>query len=445
MTQGGIRVVLADDNLIIREGVHSLLSRQGDIDVVGLASNFDELLEATERSNPQVVVTDIRMPPDFRTEGIDAAREIRKRHPGTGIVILSQYDDLEYVVSLLAEEAAGYGYLLKDRVVEGTQLIEAIKSAAVGAWALDSQVVDSIVSPFSAIQGVGEDDLELLRMVAEGRSPKAIAVSQGLEMTAVEKQIKEVFSRLEQYAEAKLALRHLKMIHGAAVVLKDHGESLTRSIPAEAVPDLPSDLRTREDRQLNVTVLMSDVRGFTTIAEHADLCVLARQLSDHRIAMSEAVDAVGGTVMQFVGDGTMAVFGAPIPLLQGADKALDASYSMHAAQLQLSRTWISKGLPPFSLGIGICTGEVVSALLGSRDRLEYTIVGDTVNLAQRLQQWAGPGETVLSQTTYYEINRKPRAEKFGPARVRGRENLVTAYRISASASSHLPEAIEEEA
>src|SRR5690348_11835504 len=122
-----IDVFLADDNLIVREGVRALIERQPDLRVVGVAADYDEVVAGATAACPQVLVTDIRMPPSFRREGIDAAKEVRKRHPGTGIVILSQFDDPEYAVSLLAEGSAGYGYLLKDRVAEGSQLVDAIR------------------------------------------------------------------------------------------------------------------------------------------------------------------------------------------------------------------------------------------------------------------------------------------------------------------------------
>ena len=117
-----ISVFLADDNLIVREGVKALLELEDDFDVVGQGADYDELVAGAESLQPQVVVTDIRMPPDFLREGIDGAKEIRKRNPGTGVVILSQFDDPDYAVSLLSEGAAGYAYLLKDRVGEGDQL-----------------------------------------------------------------------------------------------------------------------------------------------------------------------------------------------------------------------------------------------------------------------------------------------------------------------------------
>ena len=113
----GIGVFLADDNLIVREGVRALIERNADLRVVGVAADYDGVVAGCAAAEPQVLVTDVRMPPSFRREGIDAAREVRSRFPGTGVVILSQYDDPEYAVSLLSSGSSGYGYLLKDRVI----------------------------------------------------------------------------------------------------------------------------------------------------------------------------------------------------------------------------------------------------------------------------------------------------------------------------------------
>ena len=121
-----ITVFLADDNLIVREGVKALLELEDDLDVVGQGADYDELVDGADATQPQVIVTDIRMPPNFSREGIEAAKQVRKRHPGTGVVILSQFDDPDYAVSLLSEGAAGYAYLLKDRVGEGDQLARAV-------------------------------------------------------------------------------------------------------------------------------------------------------------------------------------------------------------------------------------------------------------------------------------------------------------------------------
>ena len=144
---GTISVLLADDNLIVREGVRALIERHKDLRIVGVAADYDEVVQGATELEPQVLVTDIRMPPAFNREGIDAAKEVRKRHPGTGVVILSQYDDPEYAVSLLAEGSAGYGYLLKDHIAQGDQLVDAIRSVATGGNALDPAIVDALIRP----------------------------------------------------------------------------------------------------------------------------------------------------------------------------------------------------------------------------------------------------------------------------------------------------------
>jgi Adenylate cyclase, family 3 (some proteins contain HAMP domain) len=140
----------------------------------------------------------------------------------------------------------------------------------------------------------------------------------------------------------------------------------------------------------------------------------------------------GGTVMQFVGDAVMAVFGAPVPQEDHADRALRAAVAMHAAQREVNEKWAAEELPAFNLGIGLSTGEVAGALLGSEERLEYTMVGDTVNLTQRLQQWAEAGQTVLSEPTYEALSEPVTAEHLEPALVKGRQTPVGAYRIPAA-------------
>src|SRR5436190_20594793 len=154
MDDSTISVFLADDNLLVREGVRALLQRHPDLEIVGVAADYDELLAGAEAAHPQVLVTDIRMPPTFQREGIDAAKELRKRHPGTGVVVLSQYDDPEYAVSLLADGAAGYAYLLKDRIAEGNQLARAVREVATGGSVLDPKIVEALVHPVAGIGGL---------------------------------------------------------------------------------------------------------------------------------------------------------------------------------------------------------------------------------------------------------------------------------------------------
>src|SRR5437588_562690 len=252
-----IRVFLADDNLIVREGVRALLATAPDIEVIGVAGSYQELVDGAEKAAPQVLVTDIRMPPSFQREGIEAAKEVRKRHPGTGIVVLSQYDEPDDAIEKL---------FLK--------LAQAASSGAAGA------------------------------------------------------------------------LRRLKLLHQAIVDREEQGESLSRLLPTGIAEKLRREGRKPgETETLTVTVLMSDIRGYSTIAEDANPTVLARQLNEHRAEMNRAILANGGTVMQFVGDSVMAVFGAPIPADDHAQRALVTARAMHDGQAEVNARWATARRP----------------------------------------------------------------------------------------------------
>jgi len=427
-----ITVFLADDNLIVREGVRALLQREADIEVVGVAADYDELLAGAEAAAPQVLVTDIRMPPSFQREGIDAARELRKRHPGTGVVVLSQYDDPEYAVSLLADGSSGYGYLLKDRLAEGDQLVQAVRAVAAGGTALDPAIVNALVQPVTTEGDLSSSDEDLLRLIAEGKPIKAIAAMWRTTPEAVSDDVEKLFLRIAQDASAGVegGLRRLRMLHTAIVDREEQGETLSRLLPGGLAEKLRRDGRhIGETESLVVTVLMSDIRGYSTIAERTSPTKLAAQLNEHRAAMNGAILGEDGTVMQFVGDAVMAVFGAPFPQEDHAERAVAAAAMMHAAQAELNERWQADGREPFGLGIGISTGEAAAALLGSDERIEYTLVGDTVNMSQRLQQWGEAGETVLSEGTWAALPTRPEAQRLEPALVKGREAPVAAYKI----------------
>ncbi len=427
-----ITVFLADDNLLVREGVKALIDFSEDLEVVGTAEDFDSLVAGATAAEPQVVVTDIRMPPSFAREGIEAAQLIRKRHPGTGIVILSQYDDPEYAVSLLSDGAAGYAYLLKDRVAESDQLARAIREVAAGGSMLDPLIVEALTKPVSSDGDLTEEEQQLLESVASGRSIKAIAAHLGTTPSDVDRRIEGLFVTLGESLRSgeHAALERLRMLHRAIVEGKEQGETLSRLLPGGVAEKLSREGRhIGETEAMEVTVLMSDIRGYTTIAEKADPTALAGQLNRHRAAMNHAVLASGGTIMQFVGDAVMAVFGAPDPMADHAARAVDAALAMHAAQDEINGDWTADGLEPFGLGIGVCTGEVAAALLGSDERLEYTVVGDNVNLTQRIQQWAAAGETVLSEPTWEALHDRPHADHLEPQLVKGREAPVAAYRF----------------
>jgi len=428
-----ISVFLADDNLIVREGVRALIGSAPDMEVVGVAGDYDGLVTGAEQAAPQVVVTDIRMPPTFQREGIEAAKQVRKRHPGTGIVVLSQYDEPDYAIALLSEGAAGYAYLLKDRVADGDQLFRAIREVTTGGSMIDARIVEALVRPATVGTDLSADEEALLQMLAEGKPIKAIAVARKTTPADVDDGIQRLFLKLAQAAStgATGALRRLKMLHQAIVDREEQGESLSRLLPTGVADKLRREgRRIGESETLMVTVLMSDIRGYSTIAEDADPAVLARQLNEHRAEMNRAILAQNGTVMQFVGDSVMAVFGAPLPEPDHALRALGTARAMHDAQTTVNQRWTARRLPAFHLGIGLSTGQVAAAMLGSDERLEYSLVGDSVNLCQRLQQFAQPGETILSEPTYRALNGSVDAEALPLVQVKGRHAPVQAYRIA---------------
>jgi class 3 adenylate cyclase len=347
-------------------------------------------------------------------------------------VVLSQYDDPEYAVSLLAEGSAGYGYLLKDHVAEGSQLVDAIRVVATGGTALDPAIVEALVTPVVPAGGLLPAEEKLLGMVAEGKTIKAIAAARRVPPEAVATEVDAVFFKLAQSVSAgsHSALRRLRMLHQAIVDREEQGETLSRLLPGGLAEKLR---RERPDigetERVVVTVLMSDIRSYSAIAEHADPSQLAGQLNTHRAAMNHAILGQTGTVMQFVGDAVMAVFGAPFPQPDHADRAVASALAMHALQAEINVRWRADGLPAFGLGLGLSTGEAAAALLGSAERLEYTLVGDTVNLSQRLQQLADPGETVLSEATFKALSTSLSAVALGAQRVKGRDAPVLAYKI----------------
>ena len=441
MSTSTITLFLADDNLIVREGVRAMLSREPDFEVVGVAADYDELVKGAEEAAPTVLVSDIRMPPSFQQEGIDAAKLLRKRHPGTGVVILSQYDDPEYAIGLLGEGSAGYAYLLKDRVAEGDQLARAVRAVATGGSMLDPAIVEALMRPVTAQGDLTSAEEELLRSVAEGKPIKAIAVARDTTAESVADEVERLFLKLAQEASvgARGALRRLRLLHQAIVQREEQGETLSRLLPGGLAEKLRREGRAiGETESLTVTVLMSDIRGYSAIAEASEPTRLAAQLNAHRAEMNRAILAQGGTVMQFVGDAVMAVFGAPLPQDDHAERALAAALDMHVHQAEVNRRWEAEGLPAFGLGIGLSTGEVAAALLGSEERVEYTLVGDTVNLSQRLQQLARPGEVILSSATRAALRQPVEGEDLEPTLVKGRQAPVSAFRIPSPPGPPLP-------
>jgi class 3 adenylate cyclase len=297
---------------------------------------------------------------------------------------------------------------------------------------LDPAVVSALISPVRRTGGLDAEDDALLEMVAEGKPIKAIAAATHSSPGSVEARVESLFLRLAEGVSAGTAgsLDRLKRIHSAIVSREEQGESLSRLLPTGVADRIRArGAHPGDSEQLNVTVLMSDIRGYSTISEHTDPSLLAQQLNRHRAEMNRAILTAGGTVMQYVGDAVMAVFGAPEPTTDHADRALVAARAMHAAQLDVNLQWVQEGLEPFPLGIGVSSGDVAAALLGSEERLEYTVVGDAVNLCQRLQQFAADGEIVVSDVTWEQLSVKPPAEDLGEHLVKGRTTPVRPRKI----------------
>jgi DNA-binding NarL/FixJ family response regulator len=192
-----VRVVLAEDAYLVREGVRRLLETQPDIEVVAVCGSFDELLATVAADPPDVVLTDIRMPPTGTDEGIRAAEQLRESHPDVGVVVLSHYVEPGYALALLERGTAGRAYLLKERVEDVDQLTAAIRAVAEGGSAIDPRVVEALVAAKqSQLHDLTPRERDVLREMAEGKNNAAIAGSLFLTERSVEKVIHSIFLKL---------------------------------------------------------------------------------------------------------------------------------------------------------------------------------------------------------------------------------------------------------
>ena len=194
-----MRVVIAEDSVLLREGVARILADSG-FEVVGQAGTADELMLKVRSYSPDVAIVDIRMPPTHTDEGLQAAHEIREKHPGVGVLVLSQYIEPAYAMELLAESAEGVGYLLKDRISDVQEFSDAVRRVADGGSALDPQIVSQLVGRRRGDDPLGEltpREREVLGLMAEGRSNQGIAERLVVTERAVEKHVTSIFSKLK--------------------------------------------------------------------------------------------------------------------------------------------------------------------------------------------------------------------------------------------------------
>jgi DNA-binding NarL/FixJ family response regulator len=196
-----IRVIVAEDSLIVREGIQQLLESSPSVEVAATCGDLTSLLDAIERELPDVVLTDIRMPPTKTDEGIEVAARLRERHPEIGVIVLSQYSDPSYVLELLEAGTDRRGYLLKERVHDRSQLVSAIDTVARGGALIDPKIVEVLVAAKaraerSPLLELTEREREVLAEIAQGKSNSAIAESLVLTKRAVEKHINSIFMKL---------------------------------------------------------------------------------------------------------------------------------------------------------------------------------------------------------------------------------------------------------
>jgi len=210
-----LRVVFADDNYLAREGVCALLAEAESIDVVDTAADLASLLRSVAEHVPDVVLTDIRMPPTQTNEGIEAARRIRADYPGIGVVVLSQYVEEDYAFALLAEGAAGVGYLLKERVGDLDEIARAVHEVARGGSVLDPLVVEALLRRGGAngpLLGLTDRERAVLHEMATGRNNATIAKNLFLSDRAVEKHIGSVFQKLGLVDEHEVSRRVMAVL-----------------------------------------------------------------------------------------------------------------------------------------------------------------------------------------------------------------------------------------
>ncbi|MFN2389942.1 MAG: response regulator [Actinomycetota bacterium] len=219
-----VRLVLAEDNYLVRTGLCRLLESHPDVEVVAACGDLDSLLEAVAADPPDVVLTDIRMPPTETDEGIRAANLFRESHPGLGVVVLSQYDEAEYALALLERGSEGRAYLLKERVSDLDQLVAAVTAVQRGASVIDPKVVEALVAARSRaaespLALLTPREREVLSEMAQGKTNAGIAATLFLTDRAVEKHINSIFSKLGLSAEKQVHRR----VKAVLLFLAEHG------------------------------------------------------------------------------------------------------------------------------------------------------------------------------------------------------------------------------
>jgi DNA-binding NarL/FixJ family response regulator len=212
-----LRVVFAEDNYLVRKGTSALLAEVDEIDLIGVVEDPKALLTMVAELQPDAVLTDIRMPPSFTSEGIDAAKQIRAKYPTVGVVVLSQYAEDDLAFELLSDGVAGLGYLLKERISQVDELVRALQDVCRGGSALDPKIVEGLMSrrsreAKSPLNGLTERERDVLGEMAAGRNNASIAKTLYLSDRAVEKHIGVVFQKLGLIDEGEVNRRVMAVL-----------------------------------------------------------------------------------------------------------------------------------------------------------------------------------------------------------------------------------------
>jgi adenylate cyclase len=265
-------------------------------------------------------------------------------------------------------------------------------------------------------------------MMAQGVGYAEMAAALGTTQEAVDRRVTDLFRRMAGGSSSG-GVDDLKRLHAAVVLSSARAETLRSYVPQQVAAGLEADASIAEQRELEVTVLFSDIRGFSTLSERLGRREIADVIGRHLQAMAEVVAAHGGTIDKFQGDAVMAVFGAPVPMDDHARCAVGCALEMQERQRELNSSgWGVDGVESLDVGIGLNAGIVMAGAIGGGGRLEYTVIGDAVNIAQRLQSEASGGEIVASASTVFAAAVED-AEPIGSRPVKGREEPVEVYRI----------------
>jgi adenylate cyclase len=255
-----------------------------------------------------------------------------------------------------------------------------------------------------------------------------MATALGTTQEAVDRRVTELFQRMASGGAS--GADDLRRLHAAVVESAQQMDTLRAYVPEQVAAGLRLDATIAQQREVEVTVLFSDIRGFSTLSERLGARDIADVIGRHLQAMAECVAAHGGTIDKFQGDAVMAVFGAPVPMDEHARCAVECALEMQARQDELNADgWGVEGVDTLGVGIGLNTGIVMAGAIGGGGRLEYTVIGDAVNVAQRLQSEAAGGEIVAAASTIAAAAVAD-AESIGSRTVKGREEPVEVFRIT---------------